>query len=136
VRNIYDLHVFTHARCCRVQCVSHPVHCRLDEGRMAEEWPTLVRFVAPISFISDHMEVLYDLDVEARQLCDSLALPMTRAKTVSVHPKFIAMIRELILERVNPQSERRVLGSTRARPDICLEDCCPASLRKRLITIG
>jgi ferrochelatase len=86
--------------------------------------------LAPISFISDHMEVLYDLDVEARELCDSLALPMTRAKTVSVHPKFIAMIRELILERVNPQSERRALGSTGARPDICLEDCCPASLRR------
>ena len=58
--------------------------------------------LAPISFISDHMEVLYDLDVEARQLCDSLPIPMARAKTVGVHPKFIAMIRELILERVNP----------------------------------
>ena len=46
--------------------------------------------LAPIGFISDHMEVLYDLDVEARQLCDSLALPMTRAKTVGVHPKFVA----------------------------------------------
>jgi ferrochelatase len=68
--------------------------------------------LAPISFLSDHMEVLYDLDVEVRQLCDSLALPMTRAKTVSVHPKFIAMIRELTLERVNPQPERRALGST------------------------
>jgi ferrochelatase len=86
--------------------------------------------LAPISFLSDHMEVLYDLDVEARQLCDSLALPMTRAKTVSVHPTFTAMIRELILERVNPQSERRFLGSTGARPDVCLEDCCPASLRR------
>ena len=32
--------------------------------------------LAPISFISDHMEVLYDLDIEAQQLCDSLALPM------------------------------------------------------------
>ena len=51
--------------------------------------------LAPISFISDHMEVLYDLDIEARQLCDSLSLPMARAKTVGVHPKFIAMIREL-----------------------------------------
>jgi protoporphyrin/coproporphyrin ferrochelatase len=86
--------------------------------------------LAPISFISDHVEVLYDLDVEARQLCNSLALPMTRAKTVSVHPKFVAMVRELILERRNPQSERRALGSTGARPDTCPEDCCPASLRR------
>ncbi len=82
--------------------------------------------LAPISFVSDHMEVLYDLDIEARHLCDSLALPMTRAKTVGVHPKFIAMIRELILERTNPQQERRAIGQLRPRPDVCAADCCPA----------
>jgi protoporphyrin/coproporphyrin ferrochelatase len=85
--------------------------------------------LAPIGFISDHMEVLYDLDVEARQLCDSLALPMTRAKTVGVHPKFVGMIRELILERMNLESDRRALGSLGSRPDICAEDCCPAPQR-------
>jgi ferrochelatase len=82
--------------------------------------------VAPIGFISDHMEVLYDLDVEARQLCDSLNLPMVRAKTAGVHPKFVGMIRELILERMNPGAERRALGSLGARPDVCPEDCCSA----------
>ncbi|MGA2417062.1 MAG: ferrochelatase [Candidatus Sulfotelmatobacter sp.] len=81
--------------------------------------------LAPISFISDHMEVLYDLDVEARQLCDTLGLPMTRAKTVGVHPKFISMIRELITERMNPDAERRSLGTLGARPDVCPENCCP-----------
>ena len=85
--------------------------------------------VAPIGFISDHMEVLYDLDIEARQLCDLLGLPMTRAKTVGVHPKFIGMIRELILERMDPAKERRALGSLGARPDICEENCCPAAQR-------
>jgi ferrochelatase len=85
--------------------------------------------VAPIGFISDHMEVLYDLDVEARQVCDALALPMARAKTVGVHPKFVRMIRELILERMNPELERRALGSLGPRPDICPEDCCPAPER-------
>jgi ferrochelatase len=80
--------------------------------------------LAPIGFISDHMEVLYDLDVEARQLCDSLALPMTRAKTVGVHPKFVGMIRELILERMNPGAERRAVGSLGPRVDVCAEDCC------------
>ena len=82
--------------------------------------------LAPIGFISDHMEVVYDLDVEARKLCDSLGLPMTRARTVGVHPKFIGMIRELILERVNPGSERRALGSLGPRADVCAENCCPA----------
>jgi protoporphyrin/coproporphyrin ferrochelatase len=85
--------------------------------------------LAPISFISDHMEVLYDLDIEARQLCDSLHLPMVRAKTVGIHPGFIAMIRELIQERMSPGSERRALGSLGPRPDICAADCCPAPQR-------
>lgn len=84
--------------------------------------------IAPISFISDHMEVLYDLDIEARQLSDSLALPTVRAKTVGVHPKFIAMIRELILERTAGY-ERRALGSLGARQDVCADDCCPAPPR-------
>ena len=85
--------------------------------------------VAPIGFISDHMEVLYDLDVKARQLCDSLGLPMARAKTVGVHPKFIGMIRELIVERMNPEIERRALGLLGARQDVCAEDCCTAPQR-------
>ena len=84
--------------------------------------------IAPISFISDHMEVLYDLDIEARQLCHSLQLPMARAKTVGVHPKFIAMIRELILERT-AGAERRFVGSLGPRHDVCAEDCCPAPQR-------
>ena len=84
--------------------------------------------LAPISFISDHMEVLYDLDIEARQLCDSLSLPMARAKTVGVHPKFIAMIRELLLERTSG-AERRALGSLGPRADLCQENCCPAPQR-------
>jgi protoporphyrin/coproporphyrin ferrochelatase len=85
--------------------------------------------LAPIGFISDHMEVLYDLDVEARQLCDSLALPMVRAKTVGVHPRFIGMIRELILERTNPDVEQRALGSLGPRQAVCAENCCPALQR-------
>ena len=81
--------------------------------------------LVPIGFISDHMEVLYDLDVEARQLCDALGLPMTRAKTVGVHAKFVGMIRELILERMNPGMGRRALGVLGPRVDVCAEDCCP-----------
>jgi protoporphyrin/coproporphyrin ferrochelatase len=86
--------------------------------------------IAPISFISDHMEVLYDLDIEARQLCDSLSLPIARAKTVGVHPKFISMIRELILERTDG-AERRAIGFLGARQDFCAGDCCPAPQRPR-----
>jgi len=90
--------------------------------------------LAPISFISDHMEVLYDLDVEARQVCESLQLPMARARTVGIHPSFIAMIRELILERT-AGADRRALGSLGARPDLCPEDCCPVPQRPQRPTI-
>jgi ferrochelatase len=92
--------------------------------------------LAPISFVSDHMEVLYDLDIEARQLCDSLALPMTRAKTVGVHPKFISMIRELILERMNPGTERRAVGMLGPRADVCAEDCCLGPGRPKAVISG
>lgn len=85
--------------------------------------------LAPIGFISDHMEVLYDLDVEARQLCDSLGLPMERAKTVGVHPRFVAMIRELVMERMDPQLERRAMGTLGPRQDSCEENCCPGPQR-------
>jgi ferrochelatase len=91
--------------------------------------------LAPISFVSDHMEVVYDLDVEARRVCESLDLPMVRAKTVGVHPKFIAMIRELILERTSG-AERRVLGSLGPRQDVCALDCCPAPQRPGRLVIA
>ena len=55
--------------------------------------------IAPIGFLSDHMEVIYDLDTEARQLCDKLGIKMVRAETVGVHPKFVSMIRDLVRER-------------------------------------
>jgi ferrochelatase len=92
--------------------------------------------LAPIGFISDHMEVLYDLDVEAQQLCDSLSLPMTRAKTVGIHPKFIATIRELIQERAGTDVERRALGSLGPRQDVCELNCCPAPQRPTRPPIG
>ena len=88
--------------------------------------------LAPVGFISDHMEVLYDLDVEAAELCHSISLPMARAKTVGVHPTFISMIGELIRERTNPQSERRALGVLGPRQDVCDADCCPAPQRPQI----
>jgi ferrochelatase len=80
--------------------------------------------VAPIGFISDHVEVLYDLDTEAQSLCRTLNLNMVRAPTVGVHPKFVAMIRELIGERMGLVAERRALGVLASCPDVCPVDCC------------
>ena len=80
--------------------------------------------VVPIGFISDHMEVLFDLDTEARELCERLGVRMQRAATVGVHPRFIRMIRELIVERIDGASDRPALGSLGASHDVCPADCC------------
>jgi ferrochelatase len=52
--------------------------------------------IVPIGFLSDHMEVIYDLDTEARQLCDQLGIRMARAGTAGTHPAMIQMVAELI----------------------------------------
>jgi ferrochelatase len=83
--------------------------------------------VAPIGFLSDHVEVLYDLDVEARRLAAELGLTMARAQTVGTHPAFVEMIRQLIVERIQPGVERRFLGSDGPSADTCGGvDCCGA----------
>jgi ferrochelatase len=73
--------------------------------------------IAPIGFVSDHMEVVYDLDVEARKVADEIGLEMVRAATAGTHPSFVRMIRELILERVNNEVPMNV----------CAPDCCRIS---------
>ncbi|MDT5294847.1 MAG: protoporphyrin/coproporphyrin ferrochelatase [Acidobacteriota bacterium] len=80
--------------------------------------------VAPVGFISDHMEVLYDLDTEARKLSEDIGLNMIRAATVGTHPSFIRMIRELMLERMNADTPRRALGAFTPAYDYCAADCC------------
>ncbi len=69
--------------------------------------------IVPIGFLSDHMEVLYDLDTEARAVCDELGIRMVRARTVGTHPAMIRMIVEMI----------------RTEPVACTADCCPAARR-------
>lgn len=80
--------------------------------------------IAPIGFVSDHMEIIYDVDTEARHLCEEIGLNIVRAATAGTHPKFIRMIRELVLERINPGGARRFLGHRGAGHDFCAADCC------------
>jgi ferrochelatase len=80
--------------------------------------------VVPIGFVSDHLEVLYDLDTEVRGRCESLGIEMVRAGTVGTHPRFVRMIRELIDERQGDAPLRLALGTLGPKEDICPEDCC------------
>jgi ferrochelatase len=80
--------------------------------------------LVPIGFLSEHMEVVYDLDVEAAALCEQLGLNLVRASVVGSHPRFVAMIRELLLERIEPGPLRLALGAHGPSPDVCPADCC------------
>ena len=80
--------------------------------------------VAPIGFISDHMEVVWDLDHEAREHATKLGINLTRAETVGTHPAFVGMIRELIEERLGKTSTRQAVGKRGPAPDVCPPDCC------------
>lgn len=88
--------------------------------------------VLPIGFISDHMEVMYDLDTEAQQIARKLDLNLIRAATVGTHPQFIAMIRELIQERLSEYPVRRSLGERGPSHDVCPPTCCmPGEMARR-----
>jgi protoporphyrin/coproporphyrin ferrochelatase len=80
--------------------------------------------VSPIGFVSDHMEVLFDLDIEAREAAAAAGLGFARAQTAGTHPAFVGMIRELVQERLDPAVPRRVLGRYGPAHDICLAGCC------------
>lgn len=80
--------------------------------------------IVPIGFISDNMEVIYDLDTEVSQLADEIGLNVVHAATVGVHPAFISMIRELIVERMTGSSDRRFLGARGPSHDVCALNCC------------
>lgn len=75
--------------------------------------------IAPIGFLSDHMEVAYDLDVEAKQVAGELGMRVHRAGTVGTHPRFVRAVRDLIAEHTEGRA-----------PGPCAPSCCPQPPRK------
>jgi len=80
--------------------------------------------VAPIGFVCDHMEVVLDLDVEARAHAHEIGLNMVRAATVGTHADYVCMVHDLIVERVSGRGQRPTLGARGPKPDACAADCC------------
>ncbi|WP_445256649.1 ferrochelatase [Nocardioides aurantiacus] len=84
--------------------------------------------VVPIGFVSDHMEVIYDLDTEAAATAAEIGLPLARAATAGVDPRFVAMVRDLLLERAAVEQEEpveRAVVSGAPSWDLCPVGCCP-----------
>ena len=85
--------------------------------------------MVPLGFVSDHMEVVYDLDTEALATAEKLGLPATRASTAGLDPRFVATVRDLLLERAaverGEEVVRAAVGSWPACWDRCPVGCCP-----------
>ncbi|GAB2789452.1 ferrochelatase [Streptomyces daliensis] len=90
--------------------------------------------MVPIGFVSDHMEVLYDLDTEATDKARELGLPVARSATVGADPRFAAAVRELTVERAAAERggdpRRCALGALGPSHDLCPVGCCPARTPK------
>ncbi len=80
--------------------------------------------IIPLGFVSDHMEVLFDLDTEAKDTCEKLGLGVVRVPSVGTHPLFVKMIRELIQERIEAWPTRAAVGNLPPSHDVCPVDCC------------
>ncbi|NJQ01982.1 ferrochelatase [Streptomyces zingiberis] len=90
--------------------------------------------MVPIGFVSDHMEVIYDLDTEALAKATDLRLPVARAGTVGADPRFVSGLRELVIERAVTErgegAHRRALGELGPSHDVCPLGCCPGRTPK------
>lgn len=91
--------------------------------------------IAPIGFISDHMEIMFDLDTEAVHKGQEIGMNVVRAATVGAHPRFIHMIRDLIVERIEAEQglapKRAVLGNRGVSHDVCPVNCCLPGIADR-----
>jgi ferrochelatase len=80
--------------------------------------------IAPIGFVSDHMEILFDLDTEAKQLCQALNIGYSRAKTAGTHPRFISMIKKLVESKIENISIPPIAQDNRPNGLLCQPGCC------------
>jgi ferrochelatase len=82
--------------------------------------------IVPLGFVSDHMEVMWDLDEEAMETAEEHGLAAVRVPTPGVHPAYVAGLVDLVLERVNgtPTAERPHLTDLGPWYDTCRPGCC------------
>ena len=84
--------------------------------------------LVPLGFVSDHMEVVWDLDHEAKRRADAKGIQLLRAATVGTHPKLISMVRELVFERTHGGQKRRL---TTLGQGCCGQGCCEPPRKPR-----
>jgi protoporphyrin/coproporphyrin ferrochelatase len=99
-----------------------------DHLAQLSEKGTRAVVLSPIGFISDHMEVAYDLDTEALATASDLGIAAVRAQTASTRQVFVAGLVDLILERAaiarGEDVEQPSVGTLGAFPSLCQPGCC------------
>lgn len=99
-----------------------------DHLRVLHQAGTQAVVLVPVGFVSDHMEVVYDLDTEALATAGELGIAARRSATPGDHPAFVGMVRELLLERAAAERgehpARPALGDIGPLWDRCPAGCC------------
>lgn len=80
--------------------------------------------VVPIGFVTDHVEVVWDLDTEAKETADEKGLAFRRVATSGEDPRFVEALADLVQERLDVQFPRRVVTDFGGTPDVCGANCC------------
>lgn len=103
------------------------VNDRIEE--LAGEGGVSAVVVAPIGFVSDHMEVVHDLDTEAAQTAERVGMPFVRVATPGTDDLFVEGLVDLLLERAAEARDEVVVAETwlpgDVRPSVCDPGCCP-----------
>jgi ferrochelatase len=114
------------------QSRSGPPHVPWLEPDINDHLETLARegvsdvVVSPIGFVSDHLEVVWDLDNEAAETAAKLSLGYARAGTPGTDPRFVTMVRELVAERLVAGAPVRELGALGRNAACGSDGCCSA----------
>jgi protoporphyrin/coproporphyrin ferrochelatase len=97
-----------------------------DAMRDLAEGGTKAFVIVPLGFVSDHMEVKWDLDTEAMETAKELGVFATRVPTPGIHPAYVSGLVDLVLERVNgtPTEDRPALTELGPWYDVCRSGCC------------
>jgi protoporphyrin/coproporphyrin ferrochelatase len=94
-----------------------------DALRDAKESGMTCAIVVPLGFVSDHVEVIWDLDNEAKETCDELGVHMLRVATPGTHPLFVSGLVDLIEARMADETGV-ALSSLGPWPSVCAPGCC------------
>jgi ferrochelatase len=80
--------------------------------------------VVPIGFVTDHVEVIWDLDTEAKETAEEQGLGFRRVATSGTDPRFVAALADIVQEHLDPARERLAVTELGAVDDVCGHNCC------------